>query len=463
MKSTLAPLEGNKIKLSVEVEEAEFDRDIDAAFRKIAHEVRLPGFRPGKAPRRVLEARIGIAPAREQALRDAIPQYLAKAVREHDVDIIDTPQVDITGGTDDGPVQFDATIDVRPKVTVPGYGGLRIEVPSPIVSDDEVQAPIDNELRRNGDLVDVDRPAVRGDYVTLDLAAFREGDAVPGLNTEDWLYEIGRGWVAESFDDELVGSTAGDVVTFSAPPSGTDEPADFTVDVKKVQELQLPELTDEWVSENLGEFDTVEAWRDSIRNRLQATRAGQLRQAVVERTSSALAELVDDEPPQVLVQSELRGRLENMAMQFQAQGIGFEQYLAVTGQDPETFQSTMTEGATRAVKADLALRAVADAESLDIDDDELEAEYVRIAISVNQKPNQVRKAYEKNDAVADLTAELRKRKAFDWLLERVEIVDPDGKLVERSLVLPEYAGSDDDGDGAATDAAATDTHEEATA
>ena len=463
MKSTLAPLEGNKIKLSVEVEEAEFDRDIDAAFRKIAQEVRLPGFRPGKAPRRVLEARMGIAPAREQALRDAIPQYLAKAVREHDVDIIDTPQVDITGGTDDGPVQFDATIDVRPKVTVPGYGGLRVEVPSPIVSDEEVQAPIDNELRRNGDLVDVDRPAVRGDYVTLDLAAFRDGDAVPGLNTEDWLYEIGRGWVAESFDDELVGATADDVVTFSAPPSGTDEAADFTVNVKKVQELQLPELTDEWVSENLGEFDTVEAWRESIRNRLQATRTGQLRQAVVERTSQALAELVDDEPPQVLVQAELRGRLENMAMQFQAQGIGFEQYLAVTGQDPETFQSTMTEGATRAVKADLALRAVADAESLEIDDDELEAEYVRIAISVNQKPNQVRKAYEKNDAVADLTAELRKRKAFDWLLERVEIVDPDGKLVERSLVLPEYAGSEDDGDDAATDAAATDTHEEATA
>ena len=463
MKSTLAPLEGNKIKLSVEVEEAEFDRDIDAAFRKIAQEVRLPGFRPGKAPRRVLEARMGIAPAREQALRDAIPQYLAKAVREHDVDIIDTPQVDITGGTDDGPVQFDATIDVRPKVTVPSYGGLRVEVPSPIVSDEEVQAPIDNELRRNGDLVDVDRPAVRGDYVTLDLAAFRDGDAVPGLNTEDWLYEIGRGWVAESFDDELVGATADDVVTFSAPPSGTDEAADFTVNVKKVQELQLPELTDEWVSENLGEFDTVEAWRESIRNRLQATRAGQLRQAVVERTSQALAELVDDEPPQVLVQAELRGRLENMAMQFQAQGIGFEQYLAVTGQDPETFQSTMTEGATRAVKADLALRAVADAESLEIDDDELEAEYVRIAISVNQKPNQVRKAYEKNDAVADLTAELRKRKAFDWLLERVEIVDPDGKLVERSLVLPEYAGSEDDGDDAATDAAATDTHEEATA
>ena len=111
MKSSVAPLEGNKVKLSVEVDEAEFDRDIDAAFRVIAKEVRLPGFRPGKAPRRILEARIGLAPAREQALRDGIPQYLAKAVREHDVDIIATPEVDITAGQDDGPVAFDATVE----------------------------------------------------------------------------------------------------------------------------------------------------------------------------------------------------------------------------------------------------------------------------------------------------------------------------------------------------------------
>ena len=131
MKSSLETLEGNKVKLSVNVDEAEFDKDIDQAFRKIAQEVRLPGFRNGKAPRRVLEARIGIAPAREQALRDSIPQYLAKAVREHDVDLIASPEVEITGGAEEGPVEFDATCEVRPEITVPGYGGLRVELPSP--------------------------------------------------------------------------------------------------------------------------------------------------------------------------------------------------------------------------------------------------------------------------------------------------------------------------------------------
>ena len=130
VKSTVETLEGNKVKLSVEVDEAEFDRDIDVAFRKIAREVRLPGFRPGKAPRRILEARIGLAPARQQALQDAIPRYLADAVKVHDVDIIAPPEVDITAGEEDGPVAFDATVEVRPHVVVPGYAGLRVELPS---------------------------------------------------------------------------------------------------------------------------------------------------------------------------------------------------------------------------------------------------------------------------------------------------------------------------------------------
>ena len=124
----------------MEVEEDEFDRDIDRAFKTIAREVRLPGFRNGKAPRRVLEARIGIGPAREQALRDSIPQYLAKAVREHDVDIIATPQIEITGGQEEGPVEFDATIEIRPEITVPGYGGLRVELPSPDATDEEIES-----------------------------------------------------------------------------------------------------------------------------------------------------------------------------------------------------------------------------------------------------------------------------------------------------------------------------------
>lgn len=436
MKSTVAPLEGNKVRLSVEVDETEFDKDIDAAFRKIAKEVRLPGFRPGKAPRRVLEARLGVGAAREQALRDGIPVYLTRAVKEHEVDIIATPEVNITGGEESGPVQFDATIEVRPTVTVAGYGGLRVEVPSVDVDPADIDGPIDAERRRHGSLVDVDRPAVKGDQVTLTLGATRDGEPVAGLNTEDWLYELGRGWVADTFDDELIGATAGDVLTFSATPSGTEEAADFTVTVTKVQELALPELTDEWVAENVGEYETVADWRKAVAERFEAIRLNQVRQAFVERTTQSLADLVDEEPPESLVNSEMSARAQNLIQQLQQQGIPFENYLAITGQTSEQLQEGLRDAAQRAVKADLGLRAVAVAESLEVDDDELEAEYARIALQVNMKASQVRKEYERQDAVASLKAELRNRKALDWLLHRVEIVDPDGKMVERSLLLP---------------------------
>jgi trigger factor len=287
--------------LSVEVEDVEFAKDIDAAFRKLALEVRLPGFRPGKAPRKILEARIGLGPAREQALRDAIPQYLAKAVREHEVDLIAAPDLEITGGADEGVVTFDATCEVRPVVSVPGYAGLRIELPNPAATDAEVQDALDSERRRHGTLTVVERPAAKGDFVTMDLEAHRDGEPVPGLNTEDWLYEVGRGWVAEGFDDHLIGATANDTLTFSATPSGTAEAADFSVKIGNVQELVLPEATDEWVADNLPEHDSVEAWTQSVRDRIAAVRLNQGRQALIERATTALAALVDEEPPQAMV------------------------------------------------------------------------------------------------------------------------------------------------------------------
>jgi trigger factor len=252
------------VKLSVTIDEAEFDRDIDRAFRKLANEVRLPGFRQGKVPRKVLEARIGLEPAREQALRDAVPTYLAAAVRQHDVDLIATPEVEITAGEDGGDVVFDATCEVRPEITVPGYGGLRVEVPSPTASDEEIDDVMKGELRRHGSLVDVDRAVDTGDQVTLTLAAFRDGEPVPGLNTEDWLYEVGRGWVAEGFDTQLVGAAKGAELRFSATPNGTEQEAEFEVTVTNVQEMVLPDLTDEWVDENVANSSTVDEYRASM-------------------------------------------------------------------------------------------------------------------------------------------------------------------------------------------------------
>lgn len=443
MKSTLETLEGNKIKLSVEVEPSEFDRDIDAAFRKIAREVKLPGFRNGKAPRRVLEARIGLAPAREQALRDAIPQYLARAVREHDVDLIAAPDVEITGGAEEGPVAFDATCEVRPEITVAGYAGLRVELPSPVATPAEVDEAIEAERKRHGALVDVERPAALGDFVVIDLQGSRDGEPVPGLNTDEWSYELGRGWVAPGFDDQLVGASAGDVLTFSLTPNGTEEEADFEVTVNRVQELQLPELTDEWVAETVDGVDTIEGWRDSLAERISAAKLNQARSVYIDRATAALADLVEIDAPEAMVNGDLQARVQNTVQRFQQQGISLDQWLAATGQDPAAFVESLREQSTRAVKVDLALRAVAQAESIEISDDDVEHELERIAAQVNEKVSTVRRAYERNDAIADLVSQMRKSRALDWLLHHVEVVDPDGNSIDRDVVLGHTHDHDD--------------------
>ncbi len=441
--STIAPVEDNPqdapakklVKVSVTIDEAEFDRDIDTAFKTIAKEVKLPGFRPGKVPRKVLEARIGLAAAREQALRDAVPQYLANAVRDHDIDLISTPSIEFTAGQETGPVSFDATCEVRPEITVPGYGGLRVELSSPNATEAEIDEAVEAELRRQGSLVDVDRPVQSGDHVTVSIAGTRDGEPVAGLNTEDWLYNVGSGWVAPSFDEELTGASAGDELTFTATPNGTSEPADFVVNVSTVQEMVLPDLTDEWVSDNLGEFDTIEQWRSSLAERIGAGKLNQTRNQFLERTTAALAELVELDPPESMVQADLQARVQATVQQLQSQGVSVDQWLQLTGQDAAAFIESLKVLSQRAVKVDLALRAVAVAEDLEVVDDDLDAEYARIAMQVRQKPTEVRKAYEKNDAVTDLLAQLRKTKALDWLLEHVEVVDPEGNPIDRALVI----------------------------
>jgi trigger factor len=443
-------LEGNKVKLYVEVEEAEFDRDIDRAFKLIAKEVNLPGFRAGKAPRKVLEARIGIGAAREQALRDAVPQYLAKAVREHQVDLIATPEVEITDGAESGPVEFDATCEVRPTITVEGYADLRVELPALEVTDDDLAAVHEAELKRTATLADADRPSENGDYLTMDLVATRDGEELLGLNTEDWGYELGQGWVTDDFDEHLTGVSAGDEITFTSTPKGLDDPADFVVRVTAVQVSVAPELTDDWVADNIGEFDTLEEWNASLREMHAERKLNEARQNVVRAMNAALAELVTDEVPDAMVDADLNQRVQGIVQQFQAQGIDLGQWLAATGQAPEEFIESMRGAAVEAVKVDLALRAVAEAEALEVEPHDFEAEYARMAMQYGQRAKDIRKAYEDNEAVPELAAQIRKSKAFDWLLHHIEFVDPDGAAIDRDLLLGHT--HDDDGDDDAADA-----------
>ena len=440
VKTIIETLEGNKVKVSVEIDEVEFDRNIDQAFRKIAQEVRIPGFRQGKAPRQLLEAQIGTGAARSQAIQDAVPEYLSQAVRENKIDLIATPSIEVTKGEVEGVVGFDATCEVRPVITVGGYKGLRVELPSIEVKDSEVDDAIRSEQSRHGKLEDVDRAIAKGDHVSLDLSGVREGAPVPGLNVEDWAYEVGKAWVSPSFDDKLIGKKVGDKVEYTEAPNGTTQDAEMTVVVKKVQEMVLEELNDEWVSSHVAEFDTVDAWKSTLRKRLEDMKLNQARGVFVDRTTTALAELVEVDSPEAMINSDLQSRVRGTVEQFQAQGIALEQWLSATGQSTEAFIESLRGESVKAVKIDLALRAVALAEAFESDADDLEAELSRIATQAGRKLAQVRKLYEQNDAIAELEAQIRKSKAVDWLLRNSTLVDADGNSISADILFGEEDG-----------------------
>jgi trigger factor len=449
VKTTVSPLEGNKVRLSVEVDEDEFDKAISDAYRKIAREVRIPGFRPGKAPRKVLERRLGSQVGREQALSDALPEYYAQALVEHDVDAIDSPDIDITSGQEDGPVFFDAVVEVRPEVQVPGYGGLRAEITRPTVSDEEVDAQVDRMRQVQSTFADVDRAARDEDAVVIDISGTLDGEPQAGLSADDYSYTVGSGMITPEVDEQLRGSKAGDILEFDAEHPDPEEERDlrFRVLVKQVRERVLPDADDEWAAEN-SEFETIDELRQSIRDRALVVRQAQAQAQLRQATGEALAKLVENEPPEPLVSHEMQHRAQDLALRLQAQGLDPEQWLAASGTTNEQFTSELKEAAQIAVKVDLALRAVADAEDIECTDDDLEEELTRVSERVGEKVDRVRREFERGGQLAAVRSDVRKRKALDWLLERVEIVDEDGQPIDRAEleIRPAPDESQDDSD-----------------
>lgn len=433
--STIETLDENKVKLSVEVAEAEFDSAIDAAFKRIAKEVRMPGFRPGKAPRKLLEAQFGKAVGREEALREALPDYYARAVVQHDVDVIAPPEIDITGGQDDGAVTFDAVVEVRPTVEVAGYNGLRVEIPNPVPSDAEIDEQLGRMRQQYAEFQPVDRPAEDGDHVTIDIEGTHEGEPVPGLTTSDYDYEVGTGAVVAEIDDNLRGASAGDELEFDAehPDPDEDEPLHFAVTVKEVKESVLPELDDEWAAE-ASEFDTVEELRADLRNRMGAMKIAQARMALQQNTAEALAELVSIDVPEAMIDNEVDARLRDLVGRLQQQGMDPAEYLMQAGQTPDSLRAEFREPAEQAVKVDLALRTVAEAEGLVPDDESLRASIAEMAEESGQDADELWERLAEVGQLSSLRADLGKRAALEWLTDNVELIDDNGDPVDREAL-----------------------------
>jgi len=453
MRATAEPVEGNRVRLSVEVDESEVDKALDATVRRLATQVRVPGFRPGKVPRQVLEARLGGATAlRQQALSDALPDLYARAVVDTELDPIAAPEIDIKSGEDGGPVTFDAVVEIRPTVSIAGYGGLQVTLPSIEVNDEELEAQVDRLRDQSGELVSVGRAARDGDHVSIDL----HGSRLKGedLHVEDYLYEVGSGAEIEGLDEQLRGAKTGDILQFAAPVRTQDsgdgeEQAQIRVLVKDVKEKVLPEASDEWASE-ASEFETLEALRDDLRGRLRQLKVVQAQLALRERTVDALIGLVAEDPPESLVDEEVRERLHDLGHRLETRRLSVEQFLRASGREEADLLAEIRAEAGRAVRLDLALRALTDAEDIQVTDEELDEAIGEMAQQAGTSAADLRRRLDRAGRLPAVRSDRRKAKALTWLFDHVDLVDDEGNPLSRDDlrvdVAERGAGQDDGGE-----------------
>src|ERR1700722_13363104 len=435
MRATAAPVDGNRVRLSVEIDKSEIDEALDATAKRLGRQVKIPGFRPGRVPRRVLEARMGGAVAlRQQAISDALPDLYARAVQD----------TDITAGEDEGPVTFNAVDEVRPTVSIPGYAGLVVTVPRIDVTDEDIDVQIDRLRDQSGELTVVGRAAQDGDFVTIDLHGSRpDGE---DIDVEDYLYEVGSGSDIAGLDDQLRGAKTGDILQFAAtfpgaPPGDADGAAleisaSIRVLVKEVKEKVLPAVTDEWAAE-ASEFDTVAALRADLRTRLGQVNLSRAQMAFRERALAALVALVADDPPEPLVDTEVRERLHDLGHRLETRGLTLERFLQASGRDEASLLAEIRAQASDDVRADLALRALAEEESLDVSDDELEETLADMAEQMSTNVAELRRRLDRTGRLPAVRSDRRKAKALVWLLDNVEVVDEDGATVDREVLRNE--------------------------
>ena len=434
MRATSTALENNRIKLVVEIDDNELDAAMDAAAKTLAQQVSIKGFRKGKVPKQVLLANIG-GPAvlRAEAIRESIPNFYALAVSETMIDPINQPEIDVTAGEEEGQLVFEAEVEVRPSFEINGYHGLQVVVPSPFVTDDELEAQIDRFRDTDAILNDVDRPIVTGDLVAMDIKVEQPDSEAEPFETSDFMYTVGSGAITPEVDEQIIGLRAGEVLTITSS-AGMGMEAVYTMTLKQVRERVLPELTDEWVEENT-EWATVADMRDAVMTQLGKMKVAQTQMSQRDAAVIALAELLGDiETPDVLVDAEANERLHDLGHRLAQQNMTLESFLAATGQAPEMLLESLRAESARAIRIDLALRALAKAEGLEPADEELDEELRTTAEEMGSTAAILRQNLVTNGRMPSYFGEVAKMKANRWLLENVIYVDALGNVIDRELL-----------------------------
>ncbi len=432
MKTDVEELSPTRVRLSVEVSFEELKPSLDKAYKEVAQQARIPGFRPGKVPPRVIDMRIGRGAVLTEAVNDALPEFYSKAVQEADVFALGQPDVEITQLDDGKELTFTAEFEIRPKFELPDFAALSVTVDNAAVTDADVDDYLNGLRERFASLKTAQRPAEDGDFTTIDLSASVNGELVEDAQASSQSYQIGSGTMLDGLDEALTGLSAGDSATFKSELAGgaaEGAEADITVTVTAVKVKELPELDDDF-AQLASEFDTLEELRDDTRKQLE--RVKKLQQATQARDKSveALVDAIDIPMPEKFVEHELVHARENIDSQLAQLRVSREDYLASIEKTEEEFDADLVEQSQRSVKTSFVLDQLARTENLSVNQAELSYFVQEQAQRMGVSPDYFAQQLVQNNQINVAVSEVLRGKAATLVVERVSVKDEDGNHLD---------------------------------
>ncbi len=438
MKSTVESLSPTRVRLAVEVPFEELKPSLDAAYKKIGSQIRVPGFRPGKVPARIIDQRIGRGAVLEEAINEALPRVYTETVRENGIQPLGQPEIDVTNLEDGQSLSFTAEVDVRPEITLPELDGIAVTVPDVAVSDDDVDEQLNALRERFGTLKGVERPVQTGDYVSLDLTAAVDGEEIEAGSAKGLSYEVGAGDLIDGLDDAIVGKSAGESATFTTTLQQGEkagEEAEITATVNSVKEKELPALDDEF-AQLASEFDTIAELKDDLRGRLGRAKSLEQGAQARDKVLAHLIETVEFPLPESAVKAEVDYREHEIVHSLGHDDALFERYLDMQGKSKDEFTAELRDGAEKSVRAQFILDAIADKQEVQIGDAELTEYLVRQAARYEMPPQEFANQIVQAGNLPALVADVRRNKALAQVLENATITDESGNPVDLSKLAP---------------------------
>ncbi|MDT4936954.1 MAG: trigger factor, partial [Pseudonocardiales bacterium] len=439
VKSTVENLSPTRVRLAVEVPFDELKPSLDAAYKKIGAQVRVPGFRPGKVPARVIDQRVGRAAVLEEAVNDALPRVYGEAAREHEIKPLGQPDIDVTNLDDGESLSFTAEVDIRPEITLPELAGLAVTVDDVEVTEADVDEQLDALRDRFASLTGVERPVQTGDYVSIDLLAIADGQEVEGGSAKGLSYEVGSGDLIDGLDDAIVGKSAGEAATFTTTlrqGEQTGSAAEVTATVNSVKQKDLPPVDGDF-AQLASEFDTIDELKADLRDRLARTKALEQGAQARDRVLEKLVESVEFPLPESALTAEVEYREHEIVHSLGHDDALFERYLSLQDKTREEFDAELRESAERSVRAQFVLDAVAEATDVQISDGELTEYLIRQAARYQLAPQEFANQVVQAGNLPALMADVRRNKALAGVLEKAAVTDSSGNAVDLSALAPD--------------------------